>query len=60
MPSRSRRQVEHEHRFVEAGVGVHVRAEPRAGRFERRDQLARLEMRLPLNAMCSTKCASPC
>ena len=39
------RQVEHVDGFVEAGVRVHVRAEPRADRFEVRHQLARLEVR---------------
>ena len=40
-----RRHVEHVHRFVEARIGVDVRAEPRADRLEIADQLARLEMR---------------
>ena len=39
------RQLEHVDRLVEARIGVDVRPEPRADRFERRDQRSRLEMR---------------
>ena len=42
------RQVEHVDRFVEAGVGVDVRPEARAGRLEERHELARLEVRAPV------------
>ena len=42
------RQLEHVNGFVEAGVRVHVRTEAGARALEVRDELARLEMRAPV------------
>ena len=42
------RHLQHVDGFVEAGLRIHVRTEPRAGRFQIRNQLTGLEARRPI------------